>query len=40
LPTIGAVIVDAAVVAVVVPMRQVARNGGITDLDLDERLRV
>jgi len=38
--TIGAIIVDAAVVAVEVPMRQVVRNGGVTDLDLDERLRV
>jgi hypothetical protein len=38
--TIGAIIVDAAVVAVEVPMRQVVRNGGVTDLDLDVRLRV
>ena len=38
--TIGAVVVYAAVVVVEVPMRQVVRNGGVTDLDLDERLRV
>jgi hypothetical protein len=38
--TIGAVVVDAAAVAVEVPMRQVVRNGGVTDLDLDERVRV
>jgi hypothetical protein len=38
--TIGAVVVDAAAVAVEVAMRQVVRNGGDTDLDLDERIRV
>ncbi len=38
--TIGAVVVDTAAVAEEVPMRQVVRNGVVTDLDLDERVGV
>jgi hypothetical protein len=37
---ICAVVADAAVVALEVPMREVVPNGGATDLDPDERLRV